>query len=105
MQMMVQLVLEVENENRVTIQYISTEQMRADGLIKALLGEDFKEFVNAVLGKLFLSKSTSERWVSLKGLLWGACWLSPERYLQGVGYDTGTCARKFEESKMKVDLD
>jgi hypothetical protein len=48
MQTRMQLVLEAVKENRVTIKYINTKEMNADGFTKVLSGEEFKIFMNAV---------------------------------------------------------
>ncbi len=45
------------------IKYINMKEMKVDGFTRALSGEEFKIFMNAVLGKSFLSKSTGERWI------------------------------------------
>ncbi len=39
------------------------KERKVDGFTKALSGEEFNIFMNAVLGKSFLSKSTSEHWI------------------------------------------
>ena len=43
--------------------YINMKEMKADGFTKALSGEEFNVFMNTVLGKSFLSKTTSEHWI------------------------------------------
>ncbi len=74
-----------------------------DGFTKTLSGEEFKIFMNAVLGKSFLSKSTGERWiyrelsgddngVSPKRSSRDTRQVTPERSSEGVGYGAGTCA-------------
>ena len=37
-------------EGKFTIKYVNTKQMLADGLTKALEGEDFIQFVEHILG-------------------------------------------------------
>ena len=54
------LVLELLKEQRVTIRYIHTSGMVADGLTKPIDGKDFDYFVNKLLG--FDKKSTSGRY-------------------------------------------
>ena len=74
-----------------------------DGFTKTLSGEEFKVFMNAALGKLFLSKSTGEHWmypelsqdnygVSPKRSSQKTCRVTLERFLEGVGYGAGICA-------------
>jgi hypothetical protein len=103
MQTRMQLVLEVVKENQVMIKYINMKEMNTDGFTKVLSGEEFKIFMNAVLGKSFLSKWTGEHWiyrellgddngVSPKGSSRDMHWVTPERSLEGVGYDAGTRA-------------
>jgi hypothetical protein len=88
--------------------------MKADGFTKALSGEEFKIFMNAVLGKSFLSKSTGEHWiyrelsgddngVSLKRSSQDTHRVNPERSLEGVGYGAGTragCVFRNSESQV-----
>ncbi len=43
------LVLEAVRENRIEIKYVETEQMKVDGLMKALNGKVYKDFVEMCL--------------------------------------------------------
>ena len=45
-----ELVKQALQEERITISYVNTKQMLADGLTKALEGEDFLVFANNMLG-------------------------------------------------------